>query len=127
MSRRQLGLRCWGATSCMVFDKTFRLSQSAAVIYGPGKISNISQVDSERFQWAFYWLHFLWSMPLMLIIGLSLLYVNIGLAAFSPLLVMALMYFTNKLVIKRFMDLDRQVCEGRDRRVKLLTEVMHAL
>jgi len=70
---RRVGLRAWGATSCMVFEKTLRMSQPASVEHGAGKIVNVMQVDTARLDYAFFYLNYLWSMPAMLVVGVTLL------------------------------------------------------
>eukprot|EP00928_Gymnodinium_smaydae_P032039 TRINITY_DN23320_c0_g1_i2.p1 TRINITY_DN23320_c0_g1~~TRINITY_DN23320_c0_g1_i2.p1 ORF type:complete len:1474 (-),score=167.19 TRINITY_DN23320_c0_g1_i2:114-4469(-) len=124
---RRLGFRAQGSTGCMVFEKVLRLSQPSASAYGAGTLVNIMQVDTFRFQFCFFHLNFMWSMPLMLIIGVALLYNNLGVAAFTPLLVMASMYFFNRWLVRRLMETSRSVNKGRDARIKILTEVVHAI
>eukprot|EP00449_Zooxanthella_nutricula_P065361 CAMPEP_0198567006 /NCGR_PEP_ID=MMETSP1462-20131121/104104_1 /TAXON_ID=1333877 /ORGANISM="Brandtodinium nutriculum, Strain RCC3387" /LENGTH=222 /DNA_ID=CAMNT_0044298047 /DNA_START=33 /DNA_END=698 /DNA_ORIENTATION=+ len=120
-------MRTWGATSCMVFEKSLRLSQPAAASYGPGAVTNIMQVDSARFDFAFFHLNFIFSMPLMLVLGVVLLYRNLGIAAFTPLLVMGVMFPLNKMLVKRLMNLSRETSIARDARIKVLMEVVHAV
>eukprot|EP00930_Biecheleria_cincta_P034402 TRINITY_DN23780_c0_g1_i1.p1 TRINITY_DN23780_c0_g1~~TRINITY_DN23780_c0_g1_i1.p1 ORF type:complete len:1507 (+),score=289.06 TRINITY_DN23780_c0_g1_i1:550-4521(+) len=111
----------------MVFEKVLRLSQPAAASYGPGTLLNIMQVDTFRFQFCFFHLNFMWSMPVMLSIGVALLYRNLGISAFVPLVVMASMYPLNRFLVRRLMDISRSVSKARDARVKIITEVLHAI
>lgn len=124
---RRLGFRAQGATSCMVFEKILRLSQPVASSYGPGTLINIMQVDTFRYQWCYVHLNFMWSMPVMLLIGVALLYRNIGISAFVPLVVMASMFFLNRFLVRRLMEISRSVSKARDARVKIVTEVLHAI
>lgn len=124
---RRFGMRTQGATACMVFDKCLRLSQPAASSFGPGALVNIMQVDTVRFDFAFFHGNFMWSMPFMLVVGVALLYTRLGVAAFVPLVIMGLMHPVNNLIAKRLMKNSREVNQSRDNRVKLLTEVLHAL
>jgi len=124
---RGLGIRTVGATSCMVFEKVLCLSPDAAAQYGPGTLVNLLQVDTSRFEHCFFHLNFIWSMPLMLVIGVFLLYLNVGIAAFTPIILMLALHPLNSTVVRRAMNLSREINQARDARVKLLTEAVHAV
>lgn len=124
---RRVGIRCYSASACMIFDKTLRLSQASASKYGAGAIVNIAQVDSGRFDQAVFFANFLWSMPLQLLIALSLLFFYLGPSALTPLIAMFLMMPVNNYVVKKMMTLSRNTNKLRDARVKVLTEVVHAV
>ncbi|CAE7257937.1 ABCC9, partial [Symbiodinium microadriaticum] len=119
---RQVGLRCKGGASCLVFDKIVRLSQPSFAAYGQGKLSNLIQVDTSRLQDFFYFLTFLWSMPFMFVIGMSLLFNMLKWAAFVPIVIMVATYRFNKLLTKRLMTLSSKLNRARDERVKIVTE-----
>merc|ERR1719218_260262 len=102
-------MRTQGAVSCLVFEKCMRLSQPAAAAFGPGKLVNIMQVDAGRFDFAFFHGNFIWSMPFMLIAGVSLLYAQLGVAAFTPLVIMGVMYPVNNLVVKKLMVMSKDM------------------
>eukprot|EP00929_Paragymnodinium_shiwhaense_P029915 TRINITY_DN17055_c0_g1_i1.p1 TRINITY_DN17055_c0_g1~~TRINITY_DN17055_c0_g1_i1.p1 ORF type:complete len:1486 (-),score=344.05 TRINITY_DN17055_c0_g1_i1:247-4704(-) len=123
---RRFGMRIQAATACMVFEKVLRLSQTASVEYGAGSLVNIMQVDTFRFAFFFFWLSFLWSMPLMLIVGLGLLYNILGVAAFTPVVIMLALSPLNSFLVGKLMNFSRQVNKDRDSRIKVLTEVLHA-
>lgn len=123
---RRLGMQCQGGTACLVFEKVLRLSQPALSSYGPGALVNIMQVDTFRFGFAFFFLGFLWSMPLMFICGVVFLYQQLGVAAFVCIVIMVLMYPLNNLLAKQLLTLSRSTNISRDARIKLLTEVLHA-
>jgi len=73
INSQRLGMRCMGGVSCLIFDKILKLSQPASVAYGPGKLANIMQLDTFRFQHTFYFVHFIWSMPLMVVIAVCMI------------------------------------------------------
>jgi ABC-type multidrug transport system fused ATPase/permease subunit len=124
---RKLGLRAQGATKCLVFEKTLRLSQPAAASLGAGAIVNIMQVDSDRLGFAFFWVNFLWSMPLMMVVGMVLLWEQLSYAALAPLIIMIVLYRFNNILVEKLMTLSRKVSKLRDGRVKVFTEVFHAV
>eukprot|EP00931_Biecheleriopsis_adriatica_P003833 TRINITY_DN105594_c0_g1_i1.p1 TRINITY_DN105594_c0_g1~~TRINITY_DN105594_c0_g1_i1.p1 ORF type:complete len:1434 (-),score=269.24 TRINITY_DN105594_c0_g1_i1:143-4297(-) len=126
VNSRRLGMRCMGGFSCMLFDKILRLSQPAAASYGAGKLSNIMQVDTFRFLDTFYFVHFLWSMPMMLLVAVGMTFQMLSWASLAPVIIMASTYQFNKLLTTRLMMLGADTNTARDARVKILTEVLHA-
>eukprot|EP00931_Biecheleriopsis_adriatica_P029201 TRINITY_DN17370_c0_g1_i1.p1 TRINITY_DN17370_c0_g1~~TRINITY_DN17370_c0_g1_i1.p1 ORF type:complete len:1189 (+),score=219.29 TRINITY_DN17370_c0_g1_i1:514-3567(+) len=120
-------MRCMGGTGCMVFEKILRLSQPACVSYGAGTLANIMQVDTFRFQDTFFFVHFLWSMPLMLFVAMGMTYQMLTWASFMPLLFMACTYKLNKLLAMKLMQLGASTSFAMDARVKILTESLHAV
>jgi ABC-type multidrug transport system fused ATPase/permease subunit len=56
-----------------------------------------------------------------------LLYQNIGAAAFATIGLMIAMYPLNNLLANRLLNLSRETNKSRDGRIKLLTEVLHAV
>jgi len=127
MGTRRLGMRCMGGMSCLLFEKIVRLSQPANTLYGPGKLANIMQVDTARFMDCFFFVHFLWSMPMMLLLACAMTYQQLGWAAIMPLVIMAAMYPLNKTMVKNLMTLTQDISKRRDARVKVITEVLHAV
>lgn len=85
------------------------------------------QVDTQRVSRAFFFFFFLWSMPVMLIGALVLLFQMLGWACLMPVLVMFATYKFNQLLTTRLMTLGAGLNRCRDNRVKLFTEVLHAL
>lgn len=124
---RRLGFRLSGATACMVFEKVLRLSQAGAASYGPGKLANVMSTDTYRLQFAPFYFIFMFSMPMMLVIGTTLMYQNLQAAAFMPIIITAVMYPVNQWLTRTLMKNGRLLNFSRDARVKLLTEVLHAL
>ncbi|CAK9068911.1 unnamed protein product [Durusdinium trenchii] len=127
MTSNRIGYRCTGGYTCFVFNKILRLSQTSLASYGQGKLVNIMQVDTQRVSRAFFFFFYLWSMPLMLIGILILLFDMLGWACLMPIFVMFCTYKFNSLLTTRLMTLGAGLNRCRDHRVKLFTEVLHAL
>lgn len=127
MTSNRIGYRCTGGYTCFVFNKILRLSQTSLASYGQGKLVNIMQVDTQRVSRAFFFFFYLWSMPLMLIGTLILLFDMLGWACLMPIFVMFCTYKFNSLLTTRLMTLGAGLNRCRDHRVKLFTEVLHAL
>ena len=127
MTSNRIGYRCTGGYTCFVFNKILRLSQTSLASYGQGKLVNIMQVDTQRVSRAFFFFFYLWSMPVMLIGALILLFQMLGWACLMPVFVMFCTYKFNQLLTTRLMTLGAGLNRCRDNRVKLFTEVLHAL
>lgn len=127
MTSNRIGYRCTGGYTCFVFNKILRLSQTSLASYGQGKLVNIMQVDTQRVSRAFFFFFYLWSMPVMLIGALVLLFQMLGWACLMPVFVMFCTYKFNQLLTTRLMTLGAGLNRCRDNRVKLFTEVLHAL
>ena len=127
MTSNRIGYRCTGGYTCFVFNKIIRLSQTSLASYGQGKLVNIMQVDTQRVSRAFFFFFYLWSMPVMLIGALVLLFQMLGWACLMPVFVMFCTYKFNQLLTTRLMTLGAGLNRCRDNRVKLFTEVLHAL
>eukprot|EP00438_Fugacium_kawagutii_P029859 Skav235138 [mRNA] locus=scaffold321:411514:413166:- [translate_table: standard] len=127
MTSRRIGYRCSGGYTCFVFNKILRLSQTSLARYGQGKLVNIMQVDTQRISNSFYFFFYLWSMPVVLIGSLVLLFQMLGWACLMPVFVMFCTYKFNALLTTRLMTLSKGLNRCRDNRVKLFTEVLHAL
>lgn len=127
MISNRIGYRATGGYTCFVFNKILRLSTTSLTSYGQGKLVNIMQVDTQRVSRAFFFFFYLWSMPVMLIGALVLLFQMLGWACLVPVLVMFATYKFNQLLTTRLMTLGAGLNRCRDSRVKLFTEVLHAL
>lgn len=125
MSR--LGLMARGGCSCMVFEKSLRLTPDSLASYGIGSLVNIMQIDCMRLSFGAYFIHFIWAMPLQLAIALYLIYRQVHWAGFAAIGVMVLMAPLNGLIAKRFMNIQIAINTARDSRVKLLTEMVHGI
>ena len=140
ITANRIGFRHSGGYTCQVFNKILRLSQESFVSYGQGKLLNIMQVDTSRVSRSFFW-YYLISMPVLLVGALIMLFQMLGWACFVPILVMLATYKFNQLLTTRLMTLGSghalraflSLFSGaglnrcRDNRVKLFTEVLHAL
>ena len=127
MTANRIGYRHSGGYTCQVFNKILRLSQESFVSYGQGKLLNIMQVDTSRVSRSFFFWYYLVSMPILLIGALIMLFQMLGWACFVPILVMLATYKFNQLLTTRLMTLGAGLNRCRDNRVKLFTEVLHAL
>lgn len=67
-----------------------------------------------KFSWAAYVLHMAWSLPLSIAIALSLLYREIGSAAFTGVFLFVLTSPLSGIVMKRQFKFQKKTVEARD-------------
>jgi ABC-type multidrug transport system fused ATPase/permease subunit len=122
-----LGMSAKGATSALVFEKALRLSQPAAQKHTAGQIASIMNVDCERLSYAAYFIHFIWSMPLVFAVAMYFVWCQLGLASLAAVALMVSMAPLNKKIAKMFMRFSLKVSEERDIRVGTFSEVNSAV
>ena len=123
----RLGTRSRAALTTLVYGKTLKLSQAARAEFSHGQIKNMMQIDAGRLANSSGLLHATWSTPLTFGICLWMLYAQIGPAAFSGIGVIILLAPCNGLVMKYIFQFTRAIQTNRDKRVKLLGEVLSGI
>jgi len=123
----RLGQRAWGTLNTLVFSKALRLTQAARAEFSDGQIKNMMAIDAQRISDSAWMLHEMWSIPLMLVVCIGLLYNALGGAAFTGFGVMALLLPFNMYIARNWEELDKGIQEARDKRLKLLREVLNGV
>jgi ABC-type siderophore export system fused ATPase/permease subunit len=94
---------------------------------GSGQIASLLNIDVNNLSWSMPMVHELWATPLQLATCLYLLQKQIGAAAYTGLLVMALMAPPNMAVMRVIFKNQRAIMGARDQRIRLLSEVMGSI
>jgi len=123
----QCGLRAQAALCALVFEKGLRLSQPAAQEHTPGKMANIINVDCERVQVSMYFTHFLWSMPLMFVIAMYMVWQQLGPASLAAVVLMVVLSPANQHISKLFMRSTMKISQKRDLRIQSFKEFNSAI
>lgn len=84
-------------------------------------------VDAQRFMDLTTYLHMAWSAPLQIGLALYFLYALVGPSAFAGLGVMVLMGPLNALVARKTRDFQKAIMELKDKRIKLLNELLQGI
>ena len=126
MTSNRIGYRCTGGYTCFVFNKILRLTNVFGILWSRKIGEHYASWYSKSFQ-SLLFFFYLWSMPVMLIGALVLLFQMLGWACLMPVFVMFCTYKFNQLLTTRLMTLGAGLNRCRDNRVKLFTEVLHAL
>ncbi len=121
----RLGLHVRTAVGQVVYTKSLALTSEQRGRFGVGAIVSYMQIDATKLADAAPYMHQIWSMPLQLGIGLTLLY-NVlgGWWGFVGLGVMVMMMPLQIWIGRKQASFQKRIMGARDRRVKFMTEVL---
>ena len=80
-----------------------------------------------KLSYSFYSVHNLWSLPIMLVVGIVMLYQQVQWAAFCAFGVMLLLFLPNSYFMAKAWALISVSLKIKDKRVKLLTEYLQGI
>ena len=83
--------------------------------------------DCMKLSYSFYSVHNLWSLPVMLVVGIIMLYQQVQWAAFCAFGVMLLLFLPNSYFMAKAWALISVSLKIKDKRVKLLTEYLQGI
>lgn len=123
----RIAMRSRSALKSVVYAKALVLAQSARVQFSDGQITNLMQVDAMHITNAADMLHEIWNIPLMFLGCMYFLYQQLGVACVGSLGVMLLLSPINMLIMRFYLKYCQTTMVQRDKRVKLLTEVLEGI
>lgn len=90
-----------------------------------GTIINLMAIDSFKVSEVGAYLHFLWaSVPVQVIIAVTLLYRLLGFSSFAGIVIMVLMLPVNIFIAKQFTKVQNQILAGTDARIHATNEIL---
>lgn len=90
-----------------------------------GTIINLMAIDSFKVSEVGAYLHFLWaSVPVQVIIAVTLLYRIMGFSSFAGIALMVMMLPVNILIAKRFQTVQARILAGTDGRIHATNEIL---
>jgi len=123
----RVGMRTRSTLIASVFRKSLRLTQDGRKGFTAGKITNLMTTDAEALQQIAQQLHSLWSSPLRIIIAISLLYRQLGVASIFGSMVLLVMIPLQTFMVTRMRDLSREGLQRTDKRIGLMNEILSAM
>ncbi|KAL2611008.1 hypothetical protein R1flu_022700 [Riccia fluitans] len=110
-----------------VFRKSLRLTQNGRKNFTTGKITNLMTTDAESLQQICQQLHGLWSAPLRIVVAMSLLYQQLGVAAIVGASVLILMFPAQAFLINKMRILAKEGLQRTDKRIGIMNELLAAM
>ncbi|THC96422.1 hypothetical protein EYZ11_004119 [Aspergillus tanneri] len=90
-----------------------------------GTIINLMAIDSFKVSEVGAYLHFLWaSVPVQIIIAVTLLYRLLGFSSFAGIIIMVLMMPVNIFIARQFTKLQNRILKGTDARIHATNEIL---
>ncbi|XLR07617.1 hypothetical protein HN51_062541, partial [Arachis hypogaea] len=119
---QRIGIRVRAALMTLIYSKSLMIKCA-----GPthGKIINLVNVDVERIGDFCWYIHGVWLLPVQVILGLVILYINLGfLPSISALAVTILVMVCNTPLANMQEKLHSKIMEAKDTRIKMTSEIM---
>ncbi|KAJ5108547.1 hypothetical protein N7456_005222 [Penicillium angulare] len=99
--------------------------EEAATQANVGTIINLMAIDSFKVSEVGAYLHFLWaSVPVQIIMAVTLLYKIMGFSSFAGIAIMVLMLPVNLFIARQFNKVQNQILKGTDARIHATNEVL---
>eukprot|EP00250_Pteridium_aquilinum_P019795 c24578_g1_i1 orf=79-3915(-) len=121
---QQMGLRVRAALTAVVYRKGLCLSNLSQQKHSSGEVMNYIGVDVQRIGDFSLYLHDAWLLPMHVILSLSILYINLGLASLAALLATAFTMLANVPFSKFQKKYQSRIMIAKDARMKAMAEVL---
>ncbi|MCO5560463.1 hypothetical protein L7F22_014078 [Adiantum nelumboides] len=121
---QQLGLRLRAILTVLIHRKGLSMSSLSQQKHSSGEVMNYIGVDVQRIGDFSLYLHDTWLLPLHIVLSVSILYINLGLASIAALLATAFTMLANLPFSKLQESLHGQIMKAKDARMKATGEVL---
>ncbi|KAL6513255.1 hypothetical protein OROGR_020741 [Orobanche gracilis] len=121
---QQVGIRLRASTGTMIYSKGLNLSLQSNQGEGSGEFINLVAVDVDRINSFVIYMHDSWFIIFQVVLGLVLLYKNLGPAAFAGLAATVCVMLSNSAFATWHERFQRNLMEAKDNRMKLTMEIL---
>lgn len=127
-STQQFGMKVRIAACSLIYRKVMRMSSGALAQTTAGQVVNLLSNDVNRFDYAFIYTHFIWILPLQVVVVCYLIYLKIGYAAIVGVIGIVLQTipvqsYMSKLAARLRM---KTACKT-DERVRIMDEIISGM
>ncbi|XP_013144481.1 PREDICTED: probable multidrug resistance-associated protein lethal(2)03659 [Papilio polytes] len=127
-STQQFGMKVRIAACSLIYRKVMRMSSGALAQTTAGQVVNLLSNDVNRFDYAFIYTHFIWLLPLQVMLVCYLIYSKIGIAAVVGVVGIVLQTipvqsYMSKLAARLRM---KTACKT-DERVRIMDEIINGM
>ncbi|XP_005096296.1 multidrug resistance-associated protein 1 [Aplysia californica] len=122
-----LGMRIKNAVIASVYKKALTISNEAKKESTVGEIVNLMSVDCQRIQDATGYIYMAWSMPLMIVLAMYMLWGTLGAASMAGLGVLILLMPINAWAAYMQRGYQTRQMKVKDKRIKIMNEVLNGM
>ncbi|KAK5645844.1 hypothetical protein RI129_004308 [Pyrocoelia pectoralis] len=127
MASNHLGLKIRVACSCLVYNKTFKLSSAALNLATPGHIINLLSTDLNVFERIGFLFHFMWIAPVQTILVIYLMWSEIGVSSLFGLGCIAICVLGYVRLGGVIVKIRSKLSARRDDRIRLTNELIQGI
>ncbi|KAK0045854.1 multidrug resistance-associated protein 1-like isoform X1 [Biomphalaria pfeifferi] len=122
-----LGIRIKSAVTAAVYKKALTISNESRKESTVGEIVNLVSVDCQRLQDVTGYLYVVWSMPLMIVLALYMLWGTLGPSSMAGLGVLLFLMPINIWTASKQRTYQMQQMKTKDKRIKIMNEVLNGI
>ena len=122
-----VGFRIRTGVISAIYRKALRISSAAKKDTTVGEIVNLMAIDAQSFFELVSYVHILWSGPIVIGVVIWLLWIQLGVAVVSGLVIMILMFPVTGLLATKIQEYQAIQMKNKDERVKLMNEVLNGM
>ncbi|XP_042496376.1 ABC transporter C family member 3-like [Macadamia integrifolia] len=121
---RKMSIRVRAALFAIIYKKGLRLSSQSKQAHTSGENVNMMSVDVERIGLFSWYLHYIWRVPVQVILALLILYKSFGFAALVALVATLILLLANMPLGKLQEKFQGELMGSKDRRMKVTSEAL---
>ena len=118
------GIRCKCAVQALVYDKSLRVMTSHV---DEGRVVNHMTVDPVHIVTFFNLAHFVWTLPIQIMTGFLILYLQLGKSALISSFIVLLLVPVQYILAMRLAVIHKCIMELSDRRLKISNELLQSI
>ncbi|XP_054163879.1 multidrug resistance-associated protein 1-like [Oppia nitens] len=122
-----ISMRIRSCVISTIYKKSLKLSSSGRKDFTTGEIVNLMSVDSQRIVEFVNMVNHLWSAPFQIILGLVLLWQQLGVATLAGIGLMLVLVPFNAYITTKMRFVQTSIMKEKDKRVKLMNEILNGI
>ncbi|XP_058886564.1 multidrug resistance-associated protein 1-like, partial [Acipenser ruthenus] len=115
------------AVTGVVYKKALNLANCSRRQFTTGEVVNLISADAQQLMDLAVNLNLLWSAPFQILLAVFFLWQDLGPSVLAGIAVLVLVIPLNAVVASRMKQLKKSQMKTKDRRVKLLNEILHGI